>query len=368
MTEQPPPTLTIQLPPLTPSMKRAFQPFYEDALNGVEPNSGTFDEAAFSFFDEKGADSSAVDEFFNAFTPLWSRRLAVGAYGQAGAVWTWALRPALAWESNCRKRLHKGTAFYFSAMTAILSGDLDGGYLYAHRGLEEDRLTHGVVSPKTPSLSLVSMDADNVQQAFRLWVVEKAQFVERLLEVYRQTRGRNLNTVGLRAKLLDHADRIEPTFLFSYCVARLRRLEAMMPGGSDSDFASQLRLNILFDLALVSDNLLRRIASDKEQFIDLAVALSTSASLQLTKDDFKSINGSFRADFPGTAVAILDGHYTVASGRRVSGLESDIALAYGCRNRGGHHLSGGHVLNGRFNEFRQSLLNTAFLAVESLPV
>lgn len=349
-------------------MKAAFQPFYKDAVNGVEPNARTFDEAAFAFFDEKSAEPGIVDDFFNAFTPLCSQRLAVGAWGQAATVWTWALRPALAWESDRGKRLHKGTAFYFSAMTAILAGDLDAGYLYAHRGLEEDRLTHGVVSPKTPSLSLVSMDADNVQQAFRPWVVGKAQFVERALNVYRQTRGRGLDAAGLRAKLLDHADRIEPTFLFSYCVARLRRLEAMMPGGHDSDFASQLRLNILFDLALVTDNLLRRIAPGKEQFIDLAVTLSAFASLQLTKDDFGSINGRFKADFVGTAVAILDGHYILASGRQLTGLERDLALAYGCRNRGGHHLSGGHVLNNRFNEFRQSLLNTAFLAVESIPL
>jgi hypothetical protein len=211
------------------------------------------------------------------------------------------------------------------------------------------------------------MDGNNVQQAFRPWVVEKAQLVERALDVYRQTRGRFLNAPELRAKLLDHADRIEPTFLFSYSVARFRRLETMIPGGHDSDFGSQLRLNILFDLALVADNLLRWIAPDKEQFIDLAVALSAAASLQLTRDDFGSINGRFKADFVGTAVAILGGHYTLASGRQLAGLESDLALAYGCRNRGGHHLSGGHVLNSRFDEFRQALLNTTFLAVESLP-
>jgi hypothetical protein len=348
-------------------MKAAFGPFYEAAVNGVPPESGAFDEVAFAYFDERGNDPAAVDEFFNAFTPLWSHHLAVGALEGASAVWPWALRPALAWEGNRGRRLHKGSAFYFAAMTAILSGDLDAGYLYAHRGLEEDRQTHGVVSPRTPSLSLVSMDADNVQQASRLWVIEKAQFVERALGVYRQTRGGSLDTVGLRARLLEHTDRIEPTFLFSYCVARFRRLETMMPGGHDSDFASQLRLNILFDLALVTDNLLRRIAPGKEQFIDLAVALSAAASLPLTKGDFRSINGSFKADFVGTAVAILDGHYTLVSGRQLAGLEGDLALAYGCRNRGGHHLSGGHVLNSRFDELRQSLLNTAFLAVEALP-
>ena len=86
--DQPARTLTIQLPPLTPTMKAAFVAFYEDTVNGVEPTSGTFDEAAFAFFDEKGTDPGAVDEFFNAFTPLWTQRLSIGAWGPAAAVWT----------------------------------------------------------------------------------------------------------------------------------------------------------------------------------------------------------------------------------------------------------------------------------------
>jgi hypothetical protein len=366
--EQSTPTITIQLPPLTPTMKAAFVPFYEDTVNGVEPASGTFDEAAFGFFDEKGTDPGAVDEFFNAFTPLWTHRLAVGAWGPAANVWTWALRPALAWESGRAQRLHKGTAFYFSAMTAILAGDIDGGYLYAHRGLEEDRLTHGVVTPATPSLSLVAMDSDNVSQAFRPWVLEKAKFVNASLVAYQQGSGRALDFRGLRAKLLERVDCIEPTFLFSYCVARLRRLDSMMPGGSDSDFASQLRLNVLFDLTLVTDDVLRRLAPGKWKFIDLAVALASRVSMTLDKAALRAVNGDFENDFNATVTTILDGVYALPDGRKLAGLEKDLALTYGCRNRGAHHLSGGVVINSRFNEVRQSLMNTLFLAVELMPV
>jgi hypothetical protein len=56
------------------------------------------------------------------------------------------------------------------------------------------------------------------------------------------------------------------------------------------------------------------------------------------------------------------------AGRKLGGLEKDLALTYGCRNRGAHHLSGGMVINGRFDEVRQSLMNTLFLAVEFVPV
>jgi len=123
--------VTIQLPPLPLELRAAFVRFYEDALNNSEPNASAFDEVAFSYFDEKGGDPGSVDQFFNAFTPLWNHRLARGECGPASAIWAWALRPALAWESNRRGRLHKGTAFYFAAMTAILAGDMDAGYVYA---------------------------------------------------------------------------------------------------------------------------------------------------------------------------------------------------------------------------------------------
>ena len=361
-------TVTIQLPPLPSELRTAFVRFYEDALNGREPNASALDVVALPYFDEKGGDPGSVDQFFNAFTPLWNHRLARGEWGPASAVWAWALRPALAWESNRGGRLHKGTAFYFAAMTAILAGDMDVGYLYAHRALEEDRLTHGAAAPRTPSLSLVAMDAENVEQAFRAWVMEKARFVELSLSVYRQTRGRALDFQHLRSKILDRPDCIEPTFLFSYCVARLRRLDSIMPGGRDSDFGSQLRLNILFDLTLVTDDVLRRVAPGKWKFIDLAEVLASAVPLSLKRTDLRAVNGDFERNFAATAAKILDGGYSLPDGRQLSGLEKDLALTYGCRNRGAHHLSGGGVINNRFGELRQSLLNTAFLAVECLPV
>ena len=93
-------TVTIQLPPLPSELRKAFVRFYEDALNGCEPNASAFDVVALPYFDEKGGYPGSVDQFFNAFTPLWNHRLARGEWAPASAVWAWALRPALAWEST----------------------------------------------------------------------------------------------------------------------------------------------------------------------------------------------------------------------------------------------------------------------------
>ncbi|MEZ5318419.1 MAG: hypothetical protein R2752_13545 [Vicinamibacterales bacterium] len=359
--------VSIQLPPLSPELRGAFQKFYQDAYNGVEPSSEAFDEAALRYFDHARENPDAVDQFFEAFTLLWNERLRRGEFGRASDVWTWALRPALAWETQRSGRLHKGAAFYFAAMTEILAGDLVAGYLYAHRALEEDRLTHRSATPQTPSLSLVAIDAENTHQAFRGWVMEKARFLEAALATFRRESSRRFGFKDLRSKFLGKPEFVEPTFLFSYSIARLRRLESLMPGGSDSDFAAQLRLNILFDLTLVIDHLLRPFAPGKWQFIELAEALSSRAQLAVDRAGLQAINGGFREDFAATMAAVLEGRYRVPSGQQLSGAAKDLAVAYGCRNRGAHHLSGGAVVSKSFGALRQSLLNTVFLAVDSLP-
>ena len=74
------------------------------------------------------------------------------------------------------------------------------------------------------------------------------------------------------------------------------------------------------------------------------------------------MNGDFERDFAATVAKILDGGYSLPDGRQLSGLEKDLALTYGCRNRGAHHLSGGGVINNRFGDtLGSALLNMVFL-------
>ena len=54
-------TVTIQLPPLPSELRTAFVRFYEDALNGREPNASALDVVALPYFDEKGGDPGSVD-------------------------------------------------------------------------------------------------------------------------------------------------------------------------------------------------------------------------------------------------------------------------------------------------------------------
>jgi hypothetical protein len=97
-------------------------------------------------------------------------------------------------------------------------------------------------------------------------------------------------------------------------------------------------------------------------------ALASSVLMTLATVGLRTLNVDFENDFNSTVVTILDGAYTLPDGRQLAGVEKDLALTFGCRNRAVHHLSGGRVVNRRFTEVRQPPMNTLFLAVECLRV
>lgn len=356
----------IQQVPLSTKLDLAFQGFYAAIIAGSEPAEAEFDAAAFEFFDANAEQPWKLDLYFNNFTPLWDTRLKEGRFTAAAEVWTWALRSVLAWESGSGRRLHKGSAFYFSAIAKIIAGDLDTGYLHAHLAFEEDRVTHAVLSPRTPSLALVSMDPDNPNQAFRVWVVAQSALVLAALNRYENTHNRVLTFADFRAKLLQQESFSEATFMFAYSFARLYRLESNGTVSLSSDFAGQLGANILFDFTLVIDSVLRRIATGESKFIKLAEALSDKASLGLSFNRLREINGLFNTDFDHTATRLLDGTLVLNDGFHVHGLGSCLALTYGCRNRAAHDVTSIGAIRHRFKDVKTAVLDTLFLAVEVL--
>ena len=71
------------------------------------------------------------------------------------SLWQLALAPALESESqNPGHKIHKGTAYYYWAITAILRGDIDKGYALMHQALEEDIATTGQKFPDSARLCI----------------------------------------------------------------------------------------------------------------------------------------------------------------------------------------------------------------------
>lgn len=363
----------FRLPSIAPGLDSQFAGVYRHFSEHTRSPTTSFDSAASIHFDSLTALSTlesagAADMYFNSFTPIWVWLMNQGRYRDAASVWDWAVRPVLQWEARSGQPLHKGSAFYFAAITALLQDDLDGGFLLAHAALEEDVRTHGHLNPQTPSLALAVLDPEPFQQLFRQWVAARAATLDAWLVAYRDRHGRTLSLARLRQYYLLAPLNRENAFLLAYCVARLERLASLPAVAKKGVFASQLHANLLFDLVLLLDQAIPCVEAKRPTFIHLAAELSAKASLGLSRPDLRALNDAFNDDFDSTVVAVLDGVFRLPDGRALTSLAAALAVSYGCRNRGAHSTAASPVASTRFDDVLGAVLDCFFLAVESVGI
>jgi hypothetical protein len=354
--------LTVLGPPVEP----LFEQFYHAYFTGQALPWAELDTAARDYFDQHPADPAAHNDYFNNFISLWQRMMAGQLYVDGERVWEQALQPALAWEqTHPGQRLHKGTPYYFWAMTAIMRRDMDRGYLISHKALQEDVDTSGQQNPATPGYALVSLDDTNLDQAFRAWVVHQAQYVEQLLNNYNNTHARNLTLADLRQKFLTNPPSIDTLFLFTYTLARIMNVTDAPAHTRSNAFAGQVELNLLFDIALVIDASIHFKNPARWKFIHHAEHLLNAAGAPLTNQELRAVNDAFQQDFDTTLREALDGALTIP-GKALNRLQCDIALAYGIRNYGAHNTGTAPTIYNRFDDVQRALFRTLFTTVEYL--
>lgn len=351
---------------LSSSLDSAFEQFYNAHHGKATLDPVAFDNAAIAYLSSARGEWGKHDDYFNNFTPIWQTYLAARDYSQACALWEWALRPVAAVEAASNDgRIHRGAAYYFWGMSAILGGDIDRGYLLMHAALEEDIETHRCIDPATPAYRLVILDGLHPEQAFRPWVAALSDSLDRRLAGYRCRTGRQLSGNDFRARFLSQVAVREPAFLLSYCLARLKRDHETFRF-RPSTFAAQLFANILFDVCLVVDAAIqekRRLVGWK--FIDLAAALSSDAALTLSKSDLRMVNGQFNQDFEGTLGRAIQGNLAVGA-RVLTGLENSLAVAYGLRNRGAHGPASVPIVAEKVDDILDHVFDVLFLCVETI--
>jgi hypothetical protein len=355
-------TMSVLGAPLDPLVER----FYMDYFAGRALPWDELDVAAGTYFDQHPTDPSAHDDYFNNFISLWRHLMGRQNQLRAEFVWERALKPALAWEqAHPGQFLHKGTPYYFWAMTVILRRDMDRGYLIIHRALDEDIRTHEQQCPDTPGFALVSLNYEKPDQAFRPWVVLQAQHVEQLLHNYNTVHQRNLTMDQVKQRFLTNPPTTEALFLFTYTLARLVNISDEPIHVRANPFAGQLELNLFFDITLVIDAVIKVKDAPKWQFIDHAEYLLTTAGHALNNQELKDINSMFKNSFDDTVRAALDGTLTLPA-KNLDHLQCDIALAYGLRNYGAHNTGTAATAYNRFPEVEQTLFRVLFAAIEFL--
>lgn len=357
----------FSLPSLSPAMDQSIMQLHEAFLGSSSCDWSNLETAALQFFSTPQTNHYDHDKYFNCFTRLWRNWLQQGQFDQAERIWKMALLPVHRWEKNNPGRfIHKGTAYYFWGMTAILKGNIDEGYALMHQAVEEDKRTTGLPFPQSPATALVALNTTEENQAFREWVIAQGDFLNKFLPLYRNRYQKNLKLEELQKRYLANPPSIDAGFLFAYVLGRLVKLNSIPKFAQQNDFISQLQLNLLFDLTLVIDAAIKVHNQTGQGFLSHATYISAQANLGITRQQLGEINAPAKNLYDIVLNVLLDNNFELQNGAGVHGLARDLSVTYCIRNRGAHNISNSYTVRTRFCELLQSVFNTFFLVVDTL--
>lgn len=323
--------------------------------------------ATIKFFNIHPNLSFIHNEYFQNFTIIWKHFLSMHNYLEAEHIWEIALKPVLKWEKqHPNNRIHKGTAYYFWGMTTLEHGDLDKGYALMHQAVEEDVLTSGNPFPNTPASAFATLDYEKVEQTYRQWVIKQGQFVIERLNNYAKHYSRKFNINNFRNKFLLSPPSVDIIFIFTFALARLIRMSTFPTHITQSRFAGQLQANILFDMILVIDTIIRVKNIKKWRFIDHAEFLLKQIGQPLSNKELRDINEEFNTDFNKALDDAINGTLALPNGKKLTGLQSDVAVVYGLRNHEAHDISSVTTVWKKYEELLQIVMNIIFASVDFL--
>jgi len=359
----------IEITSLSQVMDDEFVSLHEAYFGQGSLNWDRFESLAIEFFDEHPDPSQPEhDSYFNNFTVIWRHFLAGRNFEQAEHIWRMALSPALAWEDNSSgNRVHKGTPYYFWGWTALQRGDLDKAYALLHLAVGEDVATTGRDLPDTPAYWFASLDYEKAARAFGgEWLYSQMKYLDDRQNTYSSRHNRPFQLADFKSQFLNTPPSVDIAFLFAYTVARLMQLHSVPARALSTGFAGQLEANLLFDLALVIDGAIKNRNPNSWRFIDHAEYLLRNAGQPLNNAQLGDINQAFNNDFDNALSTILDGQFTLSNNVPLSVAQTDVALAYGIRNRGAHDVTSAPTVWKRFSEIDQALFSALFLTVDFL--
>lgn len=351
-------------------MNSQFLSLHEGYFSSRVLDHTKFREQTFHFFDESNGDYDEHDRYFNNFTTIWHPFLKRGQFADAVQLWKLALSIAHEWEDiHQDKRIHKGTPYYFWAVTCILSEDLEKGFLLMHQAVEEDRETGETDRCNTPACSFVSLDHENKRQFFLPKVKEIAEFVDEKLTDYRSSRSGTLTLSDLKSNFLELTAVQEVVFYFVFELFRLKKVGRKIDQSlTHNTFGSLLQASVIFDLCRIIDNAIKHKNPNQWNFREHLTFLSSRSSLQInnTTIGHEHLNGKFTKNFSNTLQELLDSRYRFRYIPTPQRIDEDFAITYGFRNFGAHRIENQPVIYQNFEEILQRVLNALFFCVENL--
>jgi hypothetical protein len=345
-----------------------FVKLYEQFLDNQPSNHLDFDKAAIEYFDTRIKELPFNEDFFTSFTSIWRFFTETHRFQEAESVWGFALDTVKQWEqSNSPKVIHKGTPYYFLAVTVILSGDIDRGFLLMHQALEEDKNNSGGFEKELPAYAFVTLNYQKQDQAFRSEVLDTAKYLESLIDKYRNKYSSSLTLEEFRSRFFNIPSLNESIFLLVFILTKVKNLSRKTELALRKNaFAGLFETGILFDLCLVIDSTLHHKNATQYRYIEQMEFLSKSCGFTLNNPRLGELNTGFNHNFTKMITDILNETWTFQDGSHLSLPEINLALSYGLRNFSAHKIVSVPVIYQRFEDIFQRVINVLFLSVEKL--
>lgn len=375
---------------ITDQFRVFYHPFFTRGVIQITEPLIEASKKIFSNFDKKQR-IALGDAYFNNFTVITENLLSNRQFDVAFRLWTEILAFVKEWEKNNKpKVLHKGTPYYFSAVSSILQNDFDAAIMSMHNALIEDKLNN----PKwdeAPGYWFLTLNDQKPNQYFKPFVDGMIGFIRdrldgqgaeqgRYKKSYQSSRQGKLTYPEFRSKFLDNKsinDELKYFFVFSIIrIWHLRRLHKNKVG--DNLMAPLIFTNALFSLLLVLDDLFKRWNNPTnsrwkfaQHLYELAKHegwISTSTTIKQYMKDLDISNRS-ETNFDKWCkelVGVKGKKYKTVTGRILSPLEADFILAYGLRNFSAHSIKSQETLWNQYTEVLQSILNCIFKINELL--
>lgn len=273
------------------------------------------------------------------------------------------------WESQNRKRIHKGTPYAFIAYTYLITGDIDTGFSYIYNAIEEDIKLKDICPtlnyPDNAPAYLTAVLSSNPNNIFmNLFVAKIRSNLEAYLGEYRNNFWKSLTIAEFDDKFLQNKTlgAIRYYFVFT-CWAIFEYRQKVDTKLMQNDFSKLKNANWMFSLCLVIDKLLSNRYNT--QYISKGILEFCIDTKLTTKIDFDLLGKEkIPQGTPDTVIPKLLAMDLSLNGSPIRKEIQCLLVAWNLRNFAGHNIQTQNIIVGNFEDLLRILLYDVFLVVE----
>ena len=357
-----------------------------------------FEKLAFKVFDEivnlqKVDPALAVgcaDYFFGyACTLYWDLIKNRGSKNQARILLEKICLIVDKWEKRRKKRIHKGTPYFFLTFVYRQMGDIDSAFASAFKAIKEDQDSKdpilGSSAYKTsPAYKYASIVDDKDNYLYDA-VAELRKMLKGYVTEFNKLVPHRFSIGQVDIKFFQGGARLEQLgHFFVYTLESIRKYLAQMQTLPDNDFYRMKNTRDIFNLCLITDKIIesKYIASfrnhvpKRDMYMSDGVVLLfedkqwvTSLTPNQKKNPKKNLKISPR--LPKDPKDLIDKLFLnpisfTCNNRAVNIEMRFVLLAYGLRNIGAHEIEKQDVFVSEYKKIIKWLIFSIFVAVSSL--